>query len=52
VEHAKVALFRVKMNRDKGFTLYEEDYKTGDSELILVREPLKFEDILLSKYNY
>ena len=52
VEHAKVALFRVKMKRDKGFTLYEENYITGDSELILVREPLKFEDILLSKYNY
>ena len=52
IEHAKVALFRVKMKRDKGFTLYDEDYKTGDSELILVREPLKFEDILLSKYNY
>jgi hypothetical protein len=40
------------MKREKGFTLYDEDYKTGDSELILVREPLKFEDILLSKYNY
>ena len=52
VEHSKIALFRVKMKRDKGFTLYDENYITGDSELILVREPLKFEDILLSKYNY
>ena len=52
IEHAKIALFRVKMKYDKGFTLYEENYITGDSELIQVREPLKFEDILLSKYNY
>ena len=52
MEHAKVALFRVKMKYDKGFTIYEDNYITGDSELIEVREPLKFEDILLSKYNY
>ena len=32
--------------------VYEDNYITGDSELIEVREPLKFEDILLSKYNY
>ena len=52
IEHGKIALFRVKMKREKGFTLYDENYITGDSELILVREPLKFEDVLLSKYNY
>lgn len=52
IEHSKIALFRVKMKRDKGFTLYDENFITGDSELILVREPLKFEDVLLSKYNY
>ena len=52
IEHSKIALFRVKMKREKGFTLYDENYITGDSELILVREPLKFEDVLLSKYNY
>jgi len=52
MEHSKIALFRVKMKREKGFTLYDENYITGDSELILVREPLKFEDVLLSKYNY
>jgi hypothetical protein len=40
------------MKYDKGFTLYDENYITRDSELIEVREPLKFEDILLSKYNY
>jgi hypothetical protein len=40
------------MKRVKGYTIYDENYMTGDSELILVREPLKFEDILLSKYNY
>lgn len=52
IEHNKIALFRVKMKRDKGFSLYDENFITGDSELILIREPLKFEDILLSKYNY
>ena len=52
MEHAKIALFRVKMKYDKGFKFYEDIYITGDSELIEVREPLKFEDILLSKYNY
>ena len=34
IEHAKIALFRVKMKYDKGFTLYDENYITGDSELI------------------
>ena len=52
IEHNKIALFRVKMKRDKGFSLYDENFITGDSELILIREPLKFEDILLSKYSY
>ena len=37
IEHGKIALFRVKMNREKGFTLYEENYRTGDSELISIR---------------
>ena len=34
IEHAKIALFRVKMKYDKGVTLYDENYITGDSELI------------------
>jgi len=34
------------------FTLYDDNFNTGKSELVLVREPLKFEDILLSNYNY
>lgn len=52
IEHGNIAIFRVKMKYEKGFTIYEENFKTGDSELILLREPLKFEDILLSKYEY
>lgn len=52
IEHGNIAIFRVKVKYEKGFTIYEENFKTGDSELILLREPLKFEDILLSKYEY
>ena len=52
IEHNKVALFRVPMKNDYRFTLYDENFKSGESELILLREPLKLEDILLSNYNY
>lgn len=47
-----VALFRVPMPLDLGFTLYKEKFITDKAELILVREPLKLEEILLSVYNY
>lgn len=51
-EHGKVAIFRVPATIEGRFTKYEEDYITGKAELVCVREPLKFEDILLSNYNY
>ena len=35
-----------------GFTNYKEQLITDKAELILVREPLKLEDILLSVYDY
>ena len=35
-----------------GFTNYKEQLITDKAELILVREPLKLEDILLSIYDY
>jgi hypothetical protein len=47
-----VALFRIPMPLDLGFTSYKEEITTDKAELVLVREPLKLEDILLSIYDY
>lgn len=52
IESGKVAIFRIPMRLDLGFTSYKEEIKTNNAECILVREPLKLEDILLSNYNY
>lgn len=52
MEHGKVAIFRVPRTLEGKFTIYEPDFKTNKSELVEVREPLKFEDILLSNYDY
>lgn len=51
-ESNRVAIFRMPMIVEQGFTIYKEQLYTDKAELILVREPLKFNDILLSKYNY
>ena len=51
-ESGKVAIFRIPMSLDLGFTTYKENLITDKAELILVREPLKLEDILLSVYEY
>lgn len=51
-ESGKVAIFRISMPLDLGFTSYKEALTTDKAELILVREPLKLEDILLSVYDY
>jgi len=40
------------MPLDLGFTTYKEELTTDKAELVLVREPLKLEDILLSVYDY
>ena len=37
---------------DFGISLYKKELTTDKAELILVREPLKFKDILLTNYNY
>lgn len=52
VESAKVAIFRVKAAYDKGYSQFIIDYKTGDSELIELREPLKFSDMLVSNFQF
>lgn len=51
-ESGKVAIFRIPMPLDLGFTTYKEQLITDKAELILVRDPLKLEDILLSVYDY
>lgn len=52
IESNKVAIFKIPYVLDKGFTIFKEEFTTYKSELILVREPLKFNDVLLSNYNY
>lgn len=51
-ESGKVAIFRIPLTLDVGFTSYKEILETNKAECILVREPLKLEDILLSVYDY
>ena len=51
-ESGKVAIFKIPMPLDLGFTSYKEEINTGKAECILVRGPLKLEDILLSVYDY
>ena len=51
-ESAKVAIFRIPWILDMGFIQYKEKLVTDKAELILVREPLKFQDVLLSVYSY
>ncbi len=51
-ESNRVAIFKIPMPVDLGLSLYKEELTTDKAELILVREPLKFQDILQSNYNY
>lgn len=51
-ESSKVAVFRIPSLIDLGFTKFKEPFVTDQAELILVREPYTFNDILLSNYNY
>ena len=51
-ESGKVAIFKIPMPIDLKETFYKEKIVTDKAELILVRNPLKLEDILLSVYEY
>lgn len=51
-ESGNVAIFRIPMPLDLGFTAYKEEITTDKAECILVREPLTLNDILLSVYEY
>ena len=52
IESNKVAIFKIPYSVDLGFTIFKEEFTTDKAELILIREPLKFNDVLLSNYNY
>lgn len=51
-ESGAVAIFKIPMFVERGFIIYKEKLITDKAELILVREPLKFQDILLSNYDF
>lgn len=51
-ESGKVAIFRIPMALDVGYTSYKQELKTDKAEVVLVREPLTLNDILLSVYEY
>lgn len=51
-ESGKMAIFKIPMSIDLGFDYYKEKMITDKAELVLVRPPLKLEDILLSVYDY
>lgn len=44
--------FKIPYPINMGFTFYCQDLKTGKAEFILAREPLKFQDILISNNDY
>ena len=51
-ESGKVAIFRIPYSAEFGLSLYKTIFTTSQAELVLVRKPLTFNDILLSNYNY
>lgn len=51
-ESGKVAIFKIPYSAEFGLSLYKTILTTSQAELILVRKPLTFNDILLSNYNY
>lgn len=51
-ESSKVAIFRIPYSSEFGLSLFKTELVTDKAELILKREPLNFNDILLTNYNY
>lgn len=50
--HAYKYIFKIPYGIDLGYRLVKDYLKTADAELIIEREPLKFEDILVSNNNF
>lgn len=54
-EHSRKYIFKVPIITDMGFRLYKENFVSGEAELVEIREPMKFKDILVNnneKYEY
>ena len=51
-EHAHKYIFKFSIGSDFGFRYYKKNLKTDNAELIIERDPLKFEDILVSNNEY
>lgn len=51
-EHSKQYIFRVPYIDDFGNRIFQEDYYSDRAELIESREPLTFQDILVTNNNY
>jgi hypothetical protein len=51
-EFDRIAIFRIPYSWNRGYKFYEAKLVTSEAELVTVREPLKFKDILLSADNY
>ena len=47
-----VAIFKIPLHLDFGLSIYKPNFKSDEAQLILEREPLKFNDILASNYKY
>lgn len=45
-------IFRVPYKSELGMTLFYKEYRSSEAELIEIREPLKFEDILVTTHKY
>lgn len=52
MESNKIAIFKVSSILDLGMSLFKDSYTTDKAELILLRKPLTFNDILVTNYNY
>lgn len=51
-EHNKQYIFKIPQPIDFGYSILKKDLVTDKAELILTRDPLKFEDILVTKHKY
>ena len=51
-EHARKYIFKIYYGSDFGYGFFKKDLITDKAELIIEREPLKFEDILVYNNKY
>lgn len=51
-EYNKQYIFRIPQPIDFGYTVWKQPLITSEAELIITRDPLKFEDILVTNHKY